>query len=164
VGLQLPGELTTLLNTLGQKYPEADETKLIEMGRSFVKFGDKVETIVKDGRAKASTVWADGESSDIAAFKKWWTDKDSPVAVLDDVCKGMVVAGTGMMIVGGIVLLLKIGIIHQLVILAMQIAQAIAKAPATWGASLAEIPIFQQISRKIIENLIQEVATKLING
>jgi hypothetical protein len=164
VGLQLPSELCTLLSTLGQKYPEADETKLIEMGRSFIKFGDKVGTIIADAKAKASTVWADGESSDIAAFKKWWTDQDSPVAVLEDICKAMVVAGTGMMIVGGIILLLKIGIIHQLVILAMQIAQAIAKAPATWGASLAEIPIYQQISRKLIDRLVEEVATKLING
>lgn len=163
-GLQLPSELVSLLDILGHKWPEADESKLIEMGHSFVKFGEKLGGIIADAKTKAATVWTEGEGKDIDAFKKWWTDSDSPVAVLSDGCKAATVAGTGMMICGAIVLVLKLAITGQLVTLAIQIAQAIAAAVATWGASLSEIPIFQQTSRQIIGKLIDEVLTKLMNG
>ena len=52
----------------------------------------------------------------------------------------------------------------QLVILAIEIAQAIAAAGPTFGASLAEIPIFQQLTRTVVGNLIQEVLWQLADG
>ncbi|MEE3920570.1 hypothetical protein V2I01_27060 [Micromonospora sp. BRA006-A] len=58
--------------------------------------------------------------------------------------------GAGLIICAAIVLALKIAVIVQLAILAFEVAQAIATAVVTFGASLAEIPIFQIITREIV--------------
>ena len=63
-----------------------------------------------------------------------------------------------------IVLALKIAVIVQLAILAFQVAQAIATAVVTFGASLAEIPIFQIISREIVGALIDQVIGRLLDA
>jgi hypothetical protein len=84
--------------------------------------------------------------------------------VLDGISTAGQVVGAGMMICAGIILALKISTITQLVTLAIEIAQAIASAVATFGASLAEIPIFEEISRRIIGELIQQVINKLMEA
>jgi len=52
----------------------------------------------------------------------------------------------------------------QLAILAVEIAQAVATAAPTFGASLAEIPIFQQLTRTIVGNLVQDAIFQLLDG
>jgi len=46
----------------------------------------------------------------------------------------------------------------------VQIAMAIAEAAVTFGASLLQVPIFQQISRTVVGNLVQEAVFKLIDA
>jgi hypothetical protein len=75
-----------------------------------------------------------------------------------------VLTGTGLIICGTIVLALKVAVIVQLTILAIQIAQAIATAPVTFGASLAEIPIFQQLARIAVGALIDQVISTLLEA
>lgn len=74
------------------------------------------------------------------------------------------IAGVGLMICAVIVLCLKIMVIVQLIILAVQIAMAIAQAAVTFGASLVQIPIFQQLARTVVGNLIQEAIFKLMEA
>ena len=105
-----------------------------------------------------------GGAPNAEAFQQWWTAEESPKQTLSDGATAAVLTGTGLIICGAIVLILKVSVIVQLIILAVQIAQAVATAAVTFGASLAEIPIFQQISRTIIGNLIQEVLFKLVDG
>jgi SH3-like domain-containing protein len=52
----------------------------------------------------------------------------------------------------------------QLIILAVQIAIAIAQAAVTFGASLLQVPIFQQLARTVISNLVQEAVFKLMEA
>jgi hypothetical protein len=72
--------------------------------------------------------------------------------------------GVGLMVCAGIVLALKINVIIQLIQLAIEIASAIAEAAATFGASLAEIPIFKMITSMIIDQLINLAMTAIVNG
>lgn len=164
MGLELPGELRSLLNVLGYTWPEADEMKLFEMGQAWIGFSGTLAELTGAANSGATAVWAENRGSDIAAFQTWWSREDSPAASLADGVTAAVLTGTGLIICGAIVLALKISVIVQLVILAIQIAQAIATAAVTFGASLLEIPIFQQLARTIIGNLIQEVIWKLIDG
>ncbi|HET6484251.1 MAG TPA: hypothetical protein VFG35_29970 [Actinoplanes sp.] len=46
----------------------------------------------------------------------------------------------------------------------MGIAQAVATAVPTFGASLAEIPIFQQLTRTIVGKLVQDAIFELLDG
>ena len=164
MGLQLPGELRSLLDILGYTWPEADETLLMQMGQSWISFGTRLGDIVVDAQSTASTVWSEHRGRDISAFQNWWSGNDSPAQTLSDGVNAAILTGTGLMICGAIVLALKVAVIVQLVVLAVQIAQAVATAPVTFGASLAEIPIFQQLARTVIGNLIQEVMWQLVDG
>jgi hypothetical protein len=68
------------------------------------------------------------------------------------------------MVAAGVVLALKISVIVQLVMLAIQIAQAIATAVVTFGASLLEIPIFKMITSMILDQLLGFAMQALLNG
>ncbi|MEV4350463.1 hypothetical protein AB0J83_38900 [Actinoplanes sp. NPDC049596] len=164
MGIEIPGELRSLLGVLGYSWPEADETALVAMGQAWMSFADRLEAIVSDASSAAGEVWTEHEGEAVAAFQAWWVKEDSPAQTLLDGANAATLTGTGLMICGGIVLALKVAVIAQLAILAVQIAQALATAVPTFGASLAEIPIFQQLTRTIVGNLVQETIAQLLDA
>ncbi|MEU8819656.1 hypothetical protein [Actinoplanes sp. NPDC048796] len=164
MGMEIPGELRSLLGVLGYNWPEADETALVEMGQAWISFSDRLEAIVSDATSTAGEVWTDHEGEAVAAFQAWWAREDSPARTLLDGANAATLTGTGLTICGGIVLALKVAVIAQLAILAAAIAQALATAVPTFGASLAEIPIFQKLTRTVVGNLVQEAIVQLLDG
>jgi hypothetical protein len=164
MGMTLPSELVSLLNILGYNWPQADETKLFDLGQELMNFSNTLQNVLGSADGAASRAWSENSGQDIQAFMSHWTNNDGPAKILGDGSTASTVLGAGMMICAGIVLALKIQVISQLVILAIQIAQAIAMAVVTFGASLLEIPIFQQISRAIVGQLIDMVITKLLEA
>lgn len=151
MGMQLPGELVVLLNGLGYTYPAADETKLFELGQKWIDFTGTVDQIKADADVGARTVWDNNSGEDITAFQTQWNAADNPADALSASTTGTTVVGIATILCGGIVLALKIATIVQLVILAIQIAIAIAQAFVTFGASLLQIPIFKVITGKLID-------------
>jgi hypothetical protein len=164
MGLQLPGELIQLLGVLGYSWPEADETKMFEMGQAWITFSGTLRDIVGEAGSEASAVWTGHQGRDIEAFRQWWSGQEGPQESLSDGATAAVLTGTGLIICAMIVLALKIAVIVQLIILAIQIAQALATAAPTFGASLLEIPVFQMLARTIVGNLIQEVLWTLVDA
>ena len=162
--MEIPGELRSLLGILGYNWPEADETALVEMGQAWMRFADRLEAIVNDATSTATEVWTGHEGGSVTAFRTWWARADSPARTLLDGANAATLTGTGLMICGGIVLALKVAVIAQLAVLAVEIAQAVATAAPTFGASLAEIPIFQQLTRTIVGNLVQDAVAQLVDG
>ncbi|MFC0037049.1 hypothetical protein [Actinomadura rayongensis] len=162
MGLQLPGELISLLGMLGYNWPEADETKLFQLGSTWMEFSGTVGSVSADIESAAQRVPASNEGDDIEAFQKAWAEEDSPAAVLKDASMGATAVGAAFIVCAGVVLALKINVIVQLVMLAIEIAQAAATAVATFGASLAEIPIFKEITGMIIDELINQAITMLL--
>jgi hypothetical protein len=162
--MQLPGELITLLDILGYTWPASDEEKLFELGQAWMEFSSDIAGFAEAAGASAAAVLGGNEGQSIDAFRSWWSGEESPLASLLSNVDGSVIGGAGLIICAAIVLALKIAVIVQLAILAIQIAQAIATAAPTFGASLLEIPVFQAISRTIVGNLIQECVWRLING
>jgi hypothetical protein len=164
MGISLPSELTSLLSILGYNWPQGDETKLFELGQKLMNFSSQLQNVLGNADSTAAQAWKENVGQDIQAFQNHWNQNDGPSKILQDASTAGQVVGAGMMIVAGILLALKINVISQLVILAIQIAQAIAMAAVTFGASLLEIPIFQQISRAIVGKLIDMVITKLLEA
>ncbi|POM26834.1 hypothetical protein BTM25_12420 [Actinomadura rubteroloni] len=123
MGLQLPGELISLL---GYNWPEADETKLFQLGSTWREFSGTVGSVSADIESAAQRVPAANEGDDIEAFQKAWAAEDSPAAVLKDASMGATAVG------------------------------------AAFGASLAEIPIFKEITGMIIDELINQAITMLL--
>jgi hypothetical protein len=164
MGLQLPGELATFLNIIGYDWPQADEERLFEACQTFLGFGGTLQSITADATKAASAVWDGNVGNDISAFAAHWHDEDGPARILDSSSTASTLIGAGMAVCAAIVLALKVQVIVQLVTLAIQIAQAIASAVVTFGASLAEIPIFQQITRILVGKLIDQVIGRLLNA
>lgn len=164
MGVMLPGELVTFLNILGYNWPQGDEEKLFQMGGRWMDFSGSLDRVTQGGQQAASGVWEQNQGANIQAFSDHYNAEDGPTKVLTNGSTASTLVGAGMVIVAGIVLALKINVIVQLVILAIQTAQAIATAVVTFGASLLEIPIFQQISRAIVGELINQVIMQLLNA
>jgi hypothetical protein len=164
VGLQLPGELISLLSMLGYTWPEADEEKLFELGNRWTTYGGTLAGAVRDLDAAAQPVWQQNRGEAVAAFRQAWSDGEAPAANLRDGADGATLIGVGLMVAAGVVLALKINVIVQLVMLAIEIAEAIATAVATFGASLLEIPIFKEITGLLINELIDLAMQALLDG
>jgi hypothetical protein len=164
VGLQLPGELVSLLGMLGYSWPEADEEKLFEMAQHWLDLSGTVTAISAEAQGHGSSVVAANAGEAIAAFQKRWSGQDAPITNLADGATAAQGVGLGLMVAAGVVLALKINVIIQLVTLAIQIAQAIATAVVTFGASLLEIPIFKMITSLILDQLIGFAMEALLNG
>ena len=164
MGLQLPGELVSLLGMLGYEWPTSDEQMLFELGQLWLEFAPQLEQAGAAALAAASPVWENNQGAATEAFRTWWNGEDSAPTTLRDSTPGAAVVGAGLMACAGIVLALKIQVIVQLVLLAIQIAQAIATAAVTFGASLLEIPIFKMITSMILDQLIGMAIEAVLNG
>ncbi|GIF11786.1 hypothetical protein [Actinoplanes teichomyceticus] len=153
MGLQLPGELVSVLGMLGYTWPEADETRLFEMGQAWMAFTEPLRAGVGDAHAAAQAVWVENQGSAVEAFQNSWLGPEAAKVNMENGAVAATMIGAGLMVCAGIVLTLKINVIVQLTLLAIEITQAIATAGPTLGASLAEIPIFKMITETILDQL-----------
>jgi hypothetical protein len=162
--MTLPGELTGLLSMLGYDWPQSDEEQLFKMGGDWLGFAGKLGGPVGEAEAQAAQIWTGNMGEGIDAFRKAFTQEDAPAPSLKDAGTAATIIGAALMVCGAIVLALKINVIIQLIMLAFQIAQAIATAAVTFGASLLEIPIFKIITGIIIDQLIDLALQAILNG
>lgn len=164
MGMELPGELVSLLGMLGYTWPESDETKLFEMGDAWLAFPERFGTGIADAEVAARQVWTGNQDSAVEAFQASWQEPESPRNNLEDGATAATLIGAGLMVCAGIVIALKINVIVQLILLAIQIAQAIATAVVTFGASLLEIPIFKMITQLVIDELLDLALNAVLGG
>ncbi|MFI5843473.1 hypothetical protein ACIA8K_27575 [Catenuloplanes sp. NPDC051500] len=164
MGLQLPAELIEVLGLLGFTWPEADEERLFELGQSWMNAAGMIGGHVSAADAAAAGAWQGNRGEAITAFQTAWAAADGPTAQLADAQTGAQIMGAGLMVMAGVVLALKINVIVQLTILAIEIAQAIATAVATFGASLLEIPFFKIATQLILDQLLSMAIDAVLNG
>jgi hypothetical protein len=162
--LQLPSELTMFLNVIGYRWPESNEVKLFQMGQRWMKFGGELNQVLDTAERGASQVWSQNSGQDIAKFAEHWKHSEGPAKVLKDAANAAQLIGTGMCVISAIILALKVQMIVQLVQLMIQTLQAIAMAVATYGASLSWIPIYNQITSRLVGLLIDQVVERLLNA
>lgn len=157
MGIELPGELTEPLGWIGLIWPQADEDKLFEAGQTWISYGSTLRGQAQQAEATAQSVWSEHEGQAIDAFRTWWTAHNGPGANLPDNATAAELIGAGLIVMAGITLALKILFIAQLIILAIEVAQAIATAFATFGATTAEIPGFVAATRAICREALNKV-------
>jgi hypothetical protein len=163
MGLQLPGELVTLLQDLGYNWPEADEEKLFDLAMAWNEFAPRLDPLADRLDAAAKRVWTENSGDAVNAFRERWVGEDAPLASLRAAATGAEVVGPVLIVVAAVVLALKINVIVQLTVLAIEIIEAIATAAPTFGASLLEIPVFKEITNRLV-NLLISLATEAILG
>ncbi|WP_309117328.1 hypothetical protein [Saccharothrix sp.] len=163
-GLMLPPELSGLLNTLGFSWPEGDEGKIFDMAGEWIAFGDKLSGSVARAHGQAEAVWTQNVAEAVEKFKSFWDGGDAPKKNLEDGATAAAMVGAGLYVCAAALIALKVAVIAQLVVLAIQIAQAIATAVVTFGASLLEIPIFRQITKLLLDMALDVAIDAVLNG
>lgn len=163
MGLQLPGELVTILQDLGFNWPEADEEKLFDLGNQWMQFAPQLGPIADRADVAARSVWESNQGEAVEAFRAKWSAPDSAPAALRDSLTGTSMMGPLLIVTAAVVLALKINVIVQLTLLVIEIVEAIATAAPTFGASLLEIPVFKEITGRLV-NLLIGLATDQILG
>jgi len=164
MGMQLPSELVSILGMLGYDWPESDEEKLFDLAGTWTGMAETISGSVEELNSAARTVIDNNYGSDIDAFSAEWDDEESSGRNIGDTSDPSNVIGIGLTIAAGLILALKIQVIVQLALLAFQIAQAIATAVVTFGASLLQIPIFKTITGMIIDQLVGMATQAVLNG
>lgn len=164
MGLQLPSELTGLLSMLGYDWPESDEESIFNLAGEWTGMADQLSGRIESLNSAARTLVDNNFGAEIDAFQSEWEDAESAVRNLADAADPTNIINIGLTIAAGVILALKVQVIVQLVILAFQIAQAIATAVVTFGASLAQIPIFKMITGIIVDQLIGMAIEMVLNG
>ncbi|MGC4811629.1 hypothetical protein ACLQ29_13990 [Micromonospora sp. DT228] len=164
MGLTLPGELVSLLSMIGYDWPESDETALFQLAGEWTGMADRINGSVAQLESAARMVLDTNRGESFTAFADEWNDGESAARNIADATDPTNIIAIGLMAGAGIVLALKIQVIVQLILLAIQIAQAIATAVVTFGASLLEIPIFKMITGLIIDQLIGMAVDAVLNG
>ncbi|WP_369807676.1 hypothetical protein [Glycomyces sp. NRRL B-16210] len=162
--MQLPSELIGLLGMLGYDWPESDEESLFNLAGEWTGMADQLAGRVESLQSAARTLLENNQGAQVDAFQREWEAEESSPASLAEAGDPANVLNIGLTVMAGIVLTLKIQVIVQLAILAFQIAQAIAFAAVTFGASLAQIPIFKTITGIIIDQLMGLAIDKVLNG
>lgn len=160
----IPGELASLLGMLGYDWPEGDEEKLFQLGQEWLGLSGLLEEYGRLADTVAQEVPARNQGEAVDAFLAYWSGEEGPGTVGAGNGTAATVLGAGFTVVAAVVLALKVNVVVQLTILAVQIAQAIATAAVTFGASLAEIPIFKMITGMIIDQLIGMAVQAVLGG
>ncbi|WP_112135721.1 WXG100-like domain-containing protein [Glycomyces dulcitolivorans] len=164
MGMDLPSPLIEILGMLGYEWPESDEESLFKLAGEWTGMADQLGPRIESLQNAARTLLENNRGSHIDAFQAEWEGEESSANNLADAGDPANKLNIGLTIMAAIVLALKIQVIIQLAILAFQIAQAIAFAAVTFGASLAQIPIFKTITGMIIDKLMDMAITKVLNG
>ncbi|WP_460498957.1 WXG100-like domain-containing protein [Glycomyces tarimensis] len=162
--MQLPSELIGLLGMLGYEWPESDEESLFKLAGEWTGMADQLAGRIESLQSAARTLLENNQGAHIDAFQREWEAEESSPASLMKAGDPANVLNIGLTVMAGIVLALKIQVIVQLAILAFQIAQAIAFAAVTFGASLVQIPIFKTITGLIIDQMMGMAIDRVLNG
>ncbi len=163
MGLELPGALERLLNDLGFTWPEVDEQQLFELGSTWLGFGGQLGQHQQSAQMAAQQVAIQNQGAAVDAFLAKWSGHNAPAGVLGDAGTGVQMGGAALYLCAGLVLGLKINTIINLTILAFEIAEALATAVPTFGASLAEIPVFKEVTNRCINAIINEVVNAIMS-
>ncbi|MEU0880512.1 hypothetical protein ABZ345_18065 [Lentzea sp. NPDC005914] len=163
-GIMLPPELSGLLNTLGFSWPLSDEGKLFDLAGHWSSFADQLGPAAAEADGHAQQVLGKNSGAAVDRFGAFWSDADAPKQNLDDGAVASTLIGTGLYVCAGVVVALKTAVVVQLAMLAVEIAQAIATAVATFGASLLEIPIFREITKLLLDQALDLAINAVLNG
>jgi hypothetical protein len=141
-GLQLPSALTEPLSWIGLTWPEADEEQLLQAGQEWISCATDLRRTAEQANRAAAAVWQRGEGPAVEAFRVWWSRTDGPQRRLDEDAVASEIIGAALIAfaIAIATLAMKVAFIVQLTILAIEVAQAIATAFVTFGATTAGLP------------------------
>ena len=164
MGIQLPSEVRQILSIIGFNFPEGDETKLLSLGQNWTSLSGQLSGHVQTANSAATAVWNTNRSEMVDAFQAKWNGDASPVKRLTQGGTGADIVGAGVMVCAGIVLALKVNVIVQATLTLIAIAEAIAAAFVTFGATAALIAVLREALKRLLDWLLNQAIGKVLGG
>lgn len=164
MSIMLPGELAHFLQMLGFDWPEGDEDRVFEYAGHWATFGERCGRITEGGSQVSQGLAQTNRGPAIDAFVKRFDVEEGPTKVAADMAVAGPIGSAMLYAMGGIIIALKVVVIAQLVIFAITLAEAIAAAIPTCGASMTIVPIVELAVQKAIEVAINLAAEQLLGG
>lgn len=162
--VELPGPLAALLNDLGFIWPEISITKLVKLAMTWAGISPELSSHASDANAHAAAVWLNNEGAAIKAFEAAFTSGRSPLTNLRNASTDTKIVAVALLCAAAIVLCLQLNTSVQLGALFAEIAEAVATAIPSLGTSLLEIPVFKEITGRIIGALVNEAVSNLMQA
>jgi len=164
MGMQLPSEVRQILSLCGFSWPEGDETKLLSLGQTWTGLSGQMDGHVQTANSAATAVWTGNKAETIDAFQTKWNGDASPVNRLNMGGTGADIVGAGLMVCAGIVLALKVNVIVQATLTLIAIAEAIAAAFVTFGATAALVVVLREALKRLLDWLLNQAIGKVLGG
>lgn len=160
MSLTMPHGLQEAFSWLGLEWPQADEDRLFAAGDAWSSYAAELREASETATASATRLWEGSSGEAVDAFRAWWAaHPQSDLA--DDASAGELIS-TALHGFGVLTIALKGVYIAQLVILAAEIAQAVATAVLTFGLSLLEIPGFAAAVRAVVKIAIDQTLNQVL--
>lgn len=164
MAVMLPGELSYLLNMMGFEWPEGNEDTVFDYANRWMSYADEVGGSNELAGQAEQHVLANNEGPAMEAFMAKFNEADGVKDVAQKLALAGNISGGCLLFVGGLIIALKIAFVVNLAILAYQIAMAVAAAAATFGASMAWIPVAKEICRRLLEFALNMLLEQLMGG
>ncbi|MGD6740889.1 toxin glutamine deamidase domain-containing protein [Streptomyces sp. BH106] len=160
----LPNGLEWLLEMCGFEWPTGDEDKMMECAATWRQFAIDVEALQVRGMTAAGNVLGENAGDSIDGFNKTWEKFAGGSGYFDDARQGAELIAVCMDAAAMLIIGLKIAVIAQLVILAVEIAAAQAAAPFTLGLSEIGAMGAAAATRMILRKLLKEIAQQILQA
>ena len=164
MAIMLPGEVSYLLNMIGFEWPEGNEDKIFEWSGRWMSYAGEVDGSSELAKKAASHALENNVGKAMEAFNTMFNESEGVADIAQKLGTAGYVIGGCLIAIGVAVIALKIAFVVNLISLAIQIAEAVAAAAVTFGASLAWIPIAREICKRLIEFAINFAVNKLMGG
>ena len=164
MAIMLPGEVSYLLNMLGFEWPEGNEDRIFDYATRWMTYAGEVGSANQLAGQAKTHVLTNNSGPAMTAFQQAFDEAEGVRDVAEKLALAGTLTGGCLLLVGVAVIALKIAFVVNLVLLAIQIAEAVAAAAATFGASLAWIPIAKEIARRLLELALNLAIEKLMGG
>ncbi|WP_306323314.1 toxin glutamine deamidase domain-containing protein [Streptomyces sp. CC224E] len=162
--MMLPDELAWLLEMLGFDWPTANEDHMMQCAATWRDFGAQVADIQTAAVKSAGNVTSDNYGEAVDAFVEKWQDFSGGSGYLDDARQAAEVIAQVFDVAAILIIGMKIAVIIQLTVLAIQIAVAAATAVVTFGISGAASAALTQVTRVAVRKILKEAAQALLEA
>ncbi|WP_405842286.1 toxin glutamine deamidase domain-containing protein [Streptomyces platensis] len=148
----------------GFEWPTGNEDKMMECANTWRQFAADVESLQARGVSAAGNVLAENAGDSIEGFNKTWEKFGGSSGYFDDARQGAELIAICMDAAAMLIIGLKVAVIAQLIILAIEIIAAQAAAPFTLGLSELGAMGAAAATRMILRKLLKEIAQQILQA
>ncbi|MET9291860.1 toxin glutamine deamidase domain-containing protein [Streptomyces sp. NPDC003077] len=164
MALMLPNGLEWVLEMCGFDWPTGNEDKMMECANTWRRFAADVQSLQARGMSAAGNVLAENTGDSIEGFDKTWEKFGGGSGYFDDAREGAELIAICLDAAAILIIGLKLAVIAQLVILAIEIVAAQAAAPFTLGLSELGAMGAVAATRLILRKLVKEAAQQILQA